>query len=610
MKVAMLIVGFMLLGSNVFSQEVHLERIVVTPYKVVVSEAINPSSTNIISVEELQKQGVFSLKNAIEDISSLSYAITGSWGGDTGVFIRGAGSNHTQVLLDGIRIYDPIVTSAYFYGYNYMSLDNIDKIEVLKGPFSTLYGSDSIGGTISLITNKGKGNPSSSYLQEFGSNQITREMFSSEGKIDDFAYSVSLSKTDVRKSYAGKYKNGNQETDPYHNFNSSMRLDYAFNDDVDVSLLTDYTYAKYDYDAWGGTDDKDNYAYFHQGIGGLNLNHRATDSFSHKTTLGYTRTHRKGWESSTSDYWYDGKTYQVKWQGDYRVCDINKLIVGIDYLREQGQGNWNPWSKSPKRTSNSKGYYAEYIYTPLSNLFLSTSFRVEDHSEFNTHNVFAMSGSYLIEETNTKLKASFGEGFKAPSIYQLYDTSYGNRNLNPEESESYEIGFEQKVGNALMLGSTYFHTHIKNLIEWTSTGWWTGEYSNVGKARIHGIENFIKYELNDKTSVNLSYTHMNAKNLTDGKRLPRRPDNKITCKVKREFDKLDVYTSVSYVGNRIDGSNKLKPYIMSNLALNYTVNEKWNMFLRLENVLDKDYELVKGYQTPKFSAYLGTKIRF
>ncbi|MBL7130812.1 MAG: TonB-dependent receptor [Candidatus Omnitrophica bacterium] len=615
MKKICFLIYFMLCFSLVAQAEeekrelVELKRIVITPYKTVVTALLNPSSTDVISVDELNAEGIFTLKGAIEDISSLSYATTGGFGGQTSVFIRGANSYHTQVLLDGIKLYDPIVTSAYFYGYNYMSLDNVERIEVSKGPYSSLYGSDSIGGTINLITRKGEGKPTFSYLQEFGSYQTAQEMLSSEGEIGKLAYSLSTSRTDANAFYSSKYKDGNHERDPYHNLDSSLRLDYALTDDIDIGLLADYTYAKYEYDATSWTppylptDDDDNYAYFYQGIGGINLTHKPADSFFHKIILGYTRTYRKGWESSSSDNWYNSKTYQAKWQGDYQLCDFDKVIFGFDYLREWGEGYWAP-IRNPKKIANTKSYYIENIFTPLDNLFLAFSYRLDNHSRFNRHNTYSVSGSYIIEKTNTKIKGSFGQGFKAPSLYQLY-SSYGDPNLTPEESESYEVGLEQKLWDSLTIGSTYFHTHLSDLIEYVYP-----RYCNVGKARIYGIESFFEYLINSNTTLTVSYTHMDTKKLADGIRLTRRPNNKVSCKLKTTFGKLDIYTDLSYVGNRMDGSNKLESYILADMAFNYAVNDKLDAFLRLENILNKDYEHIKGYQTPKFSWYLGANLTF
>ena len=596
------------------NDSIELDQLVITPYKTAVGTSLSPASTDMLFVDELNSEGIFTLTDSIENISSVNYATTGGLGGVTGVSIRGANPHHTQVLLDDIKLFDPMVTSNYFYAYNYMSLDNLERIEVAKGPYSSLYGSGSIGGTIHLITKKGEGKPSFSYTQELGSYQTAREKLSSQGQIGKLSYSTSVSRADVDAFYSTRYKEGNGERDPFHNLNSSLRLDYQATDSLEVGMLADYTYAKFEYDGDSGwplylpADDNDNHAHFYQGIGGFNYNHRVSDVFTHHGTIAYTRTYRKNWESLGNDSWYDGNTYQAKWQGNYQPCDWNQVVFGFDYLREQGESRfystfWN--AVSPKTAVNTKGWYIENIFTPLDNLFIAGSYRVEDHSIFSGHNTFSVSGSYLIEQTNTKIKGSYGEGFKAPSLYQLFDTFWGNRNLNPEESRSYEAGFEQNIWNNLNFGSTFFHTRVSNLIQWMPTG-----YMNTGAARLKGVESFVEYLFNESTSLKVSYTHMEAQRLSDGMRLARRPNNKVVCQFKTTVGKLDIFTDISYVGNRVDGPNVLKPYVLANAALNYSVNDKFNVFLRFENILNERYELVDGYQTPKFSAYLGAKIEF
>jgi vitamin B12 transporter len=619
-NVLVILLSLCLLATAAHAQEddVALERIVVTPYKTGVSAKMNPSSTEVISSDEMDLRGETCITDAIKDISSLSYATSGGLQGETGVFIRGAGSMHTQMLLDGIKLSDPISTSGYFYAYNYMGLDNIERIEVLKGPYSSLYGSDSIGGTISLVTRKGEGKPKFSYLQELGSYQTLRETLASDGRINKLAYSFSVTRKDVNGFYSARYKSGNHETDPFHNLNSSLRLDYDITDAVSVSLMTDYTYAKFEYDGSTGVapflpaDDDDNYGHFYQGVVGLNLKHKVTDNFSQKATFGLTRTYRTDWEGGGTDDWYNGMTYQVKWQGDYNICRWDKVVFGFDYLREKGEGYYASaffTSTSPKRFSNTRGYYIENIFTPLDNLFFSASYRIEDHSVFGRDNTYSLSGSYLVKKTNTKIKGSYGKGFKAPSIYQLYDTVSGNANLNPEESKSYEGGLEQKIGKSLFLGSTFFHNQIKNMIDWVATGFWTGTYMNVSKAKIRGTEAYAEYAFNDTTSFKLSYTHLKALR-TNGTRLARRPDNKLTCSLKTSVNKFTAEAQTSFVGNRIDGTNKLKSYILANLYLKYNLNKNWEFYTNFENILNYDYQLVTGYQTPQFSWYVGGKYSF
>ena len=615
-----LLVGFCF--SFVFAQEdeVVLDKIIVTAYKNGVSSRISPASSDVISVNEATAEGKFTVTDAIENISSINYATSGGIAGGTAVYIRGAGSQDTQVLLEGIKLYDPIVTSGYFYGYDYMSLDNLKSIEVLKGPYSSLYGSGSIGGTISLITEKGKGKPKLSYLQEFGSYDTYREKLYLKGSLDKLAYSFSLSKVDINSFYSTRYKAGNHERDPYHNFGSSFRLDYDFTDFLSATILSNYTYAKYEYDGssynppYGPVDDNDNWGQFYQNVGGLIINHKLFDKFSQKFTFGYTRTDRNSWEDSSTDSWYMGKTYQLKWEGKYDFCNWDSLTFGFDHLKEIGESWYKGMygiSITPKTEAATSGYYFQNTLTPMKNLFIAASYRLEDHSAFHYHSTYSIAGSYIFESTNTKIKGSYGTGFKAPSLYQLYSTedygsgAIGNPDLNPEESNSYEIGVEQNLFSGLKFGITYFDTQLSNLIDFDS------KYINAGEAKIFGLENFINYDFNSDNNIKLAYTYMDARNKDTKARLLRRADNKISCQGNiLFFDKLKISPEISFVGNRIDGSNKLKAYVLANLSMNYKLNNNLEFFSRAENILNYDYQLVSGYETPKLSFYGGCKLSF
>jgi vitamin B12 transporter len=592
-----------------FAEEIELGKIVITPYRTKISLATQPSSVEVIDTEEALEKGKLSLKEALKSIPSLNYASSSDMG-ESSIFIRGAEARHTQILLEGIKLYDPASTSGYFYAYNYLNLFPFEKVEVAKGPYSVLYGSDSIGGTINLITKKGEGKPSFSYFQEIGSYHTYKEAFSFQGEIDKLSYFLSLTKTDINSFYAQKYKNGNHEKDPLHNFNSFTRLDYNLNSDTALSLFTHYIYSKYEYDSSTGDDDN-NIAHFYQGVSGIKLENKISKNFSQQLLLGFTRTYRKHWEDSSTNYWYNGKTYQIKYKLECNPIYFYKVLVGFDYLREKAEGiyasAWGIYLSPPKSTANTKGYYIENIFKLLNNLFFSFSFRLEDHSNFGKENLFSLQGAYIIKKTNTKLKASWAEGFKAPSLYQLY-SSYGDPTLSAEKSESYETGIEQSLFNNLKLSIVYFHTHLSNLIDFNSP---TGKYYNAGKSKIEGIETNLEYNITDTLRLKFSYTNMDTEKKEDGSRLLRRPKNKVDLELEIFKGKFRISPQITYVGNRIDsGSIKLKSYLLVNLSLNFELKENLNFFLRIENILDKDYELISGYQTKKISFYTGFKMKF
>lgn len=602
--------------------EVSLDKIVITPYRTGVSSGESASSVEKLNASEFQDKGIDSLKESLNESSSISQASSGSLGGDTSIFLRGHNSNHTRFMLDGIKMYDPLITSAY-YNFTHFNLEGIDKIEISKGPQSSLYGSDAIAGVINLFTKRGEGKPKFSFQQKVGSYNTYEESLDFSGSKDNLGYYLAVARSDVGGFSLAKEKNNNHEKDPYHNLNASVRLDYSASDKTQLELLWHYIYAKYEYDGSSWTppylpvDDDDNYAYNYEGVAGLTAKQKLTNSLDYKLILSSTQVYRKGWEDASSDNWYRGKTYQADNQFNWQLTDFYKIIFGADYLREVGDSfrvDSGFVSDFPKKTANNSGYFLENMLNPDKNSLVAFSYRIDDHSVFNDKETYRIAGNYFFKNIGTKLKASYGTGFKAPSLYQLYAPAtawgpIGNNNLKPEESESYEAGLENKITDKLKTEVNYFNTNLKNLIDYSATE----GYINIGKARIRGIETIISYALNDYLTFGLSYTHLDTENKDSRVELARRPSEKVVFKIKGTLNRLTGYFDLAYVGRRTSdtaGTELLKPYILGNITLNYKLKESLNIFARIENLLNYDYEEITGYQTPKLSAYAGAKLEF
>lgn len=603
-------------------ENLELEKIVVTPYRTEVSSEASGSSVEKININELNNKGVNSLKEALEESSSIVEASSGSLGGDTSVFLRGHNSNHTRFMLDGIKIYDPMITGAY-YNFTHFNLQGIDRIEISKGPQSSLYGSDAIGGVINLFTKKGAGKPQFTFKQEAGSYNTYIESLDISGEKNKLDYYMGIIRTDIGGYSLAAEKNNNHERDPYHNLNSSLRLDYEASDKTKLELIWHYIYAKYEYDAssWAPPylpiDDDDNHAYDYENILGLSVKQNITDILNYKLVLSSTRIYRKGLEDASSHNWYLGKTYQMDNQFDIKLTDFYKVILGSDYLKEIGDSfrvDSGFISDFPKETTNNKGYFIENLFSPDKNSLVSFSYRTDEHSSFKDKETLRVAANYTFDFIKTKLKASYGTGFKAPSLYQLYApvTAYGpigNTKLRPEESESYEVGIEKDITGIFKVNLNYFHSQLKNLIDFSNTQ----GYINIGKASIIGLESEFSYYLNKYLRLSLGYTWLDTENKDSHTELARRPANKIVLKIKGELNKLAIYFDLAYIGHRYSdtaGTQLLKSYILGNISLNYKLKENLNIFARFENILNEKYEEIAGYQTPKFSAYGGMKMEF
>lgn len=624
MKKSIFFTGMIIFGFFGFclAEEIDLEKIVVTPYRTEVTSQSSGSSVEELNPQQLQSKGVDSLKNALAELSSIAEASSGSLGGNTSVFLRGHNASHTRFMLDGIKVYDPMITSAY-YNFTHFNLEGMEKIEISKGPQSSLYGSDAIGGVINLFTKRGEGKPRFSFQQKIGSYNTYAESLDLSGSKDRLGYYFGMIRTDIGGYSLAKEKNNNHERDPYYNLNASLNLDYDVSDKTKLAMIGHYIYAKYEYDgsSWSPpylpVDDDDNYAHDYESILGATLKQNLTENLDYKLILSSAQIYRTGWEDASSDNWYKGKTYQADNQFNLKIADFYIIIFGFDCLREVGDSyriDSGFVSDFPKETANNKGYFLENIFNPDKNSLIAFSYRIDDHSAFKNNDTYRIMGNYLFKNINTKLKASYGTGFKAPSLYQLFAPAtawgpIGNSNLKPEESGSYEAGMENNITDKLKTEFNYFNTNLTNLIDFSSTE----GYINIGKARIKGVESIISYDLNEYLTLNLGYTYLDTENKDNHEELARRPSNKVALKLKGTFDRLTGYFDLSYVGRRTSdtaGTELLKSYILANIALNYKLKENLNVFGRIENLLNYDYELITGYQTPKLSAYAGMKLEF
>ena len=250
-------------------------------------------------------------------------------------------------------------------------------------------------------------------------------------------------------------------------------------------------------------------------------------------------------------------------------------------------------------------------------LFVTMGVRFDDHSRFGNVSTYRFAPAYIFKN-GTKLKATYGTGFKAPSLYQLYAPAGawipgGNVNLSPEKSTGWDIGVEQYLmNNSLTLGVTYFYNKFEDLIQFD----WTNGYVNISQAETWGAELFLHYQVSRGLTVHGNYTYTKTRDNETGEKLIRRPDHKLNLNINcRLLKKVKTNIHFSYVGRRVDiypypERIEMDPYILINLFFSYDLKKNLQFFFRLDNLFNKDYEVVKGYGTAGRSFYLGFKTNF
>ncbi|MBN8531733.1 MAG: TonB-dependent receptor [Alphaproteobacteria bacterium] len=577
------------------------DPIVITPNRQAVPLSQVASSVTVISEEQIMRSQRQTVGELLRTVPGVDVVRSGGVGQTTSVFLRGAKSEHTLVLIDGVPVNDPSATGNT-YDFAHLTTDNIARIEVLRGPQSTLYGSDAIGGVIQIFTKRGTGKPRVSGYVEGGSHTTGKAGATVNGASGRVDYNVHASHLGSRgiSTYSG-----GSEDDGYRNTHFSTNLGYAVTDNAKLRGTARYTDSSAEYDDFGA--DANNKAHGKQltlrGEGELALMNGRW-----KQTLGVSHHQNDRKDDSTYGHSeFKGKRTKADWLHHLNVHPNDTITVGAEAQRESYNGDTNG-----SKSVNTVSALAENRLT-IGDASLHAGARIDDHETFGSKATYRVAPAYHITQTNTKLRASYGTGFKAPSLYQLY-SMFGNRNLNPEKSRGYDIGVDQAfLGDKVNASLTWFDTTATDLIDYDFA---TNAYTNVGKAKQRGIEAGVTYAPMNNVTVGANYTYLQAKDEQTGERLVRRPRHKATVFGDVRFlEKGSAGADIVYVGSREDfdlsfSRAKNDAYTTVNLHSAWKFNDAYEIYGRVENLFDKRYEDIIGYGTPGLSVYAGVRTGF
>jgi vitamin B12 transporter len=607
-------------------------EVVVTAARIETPAKEVASSISIITdrqMEELQKTSVL---DVLRTIPSLDVAQAGGPGRTSSVYIRGAKSEHTLVLIDGVEMNDPMSTGRS-YDFADLTTENIERIEILRGPQSTLYGSDAIGGVINIITKTGKGKPNGFVSFEGGSFNSFKESSGIGGGGRRLHYSFGFSRADTAGISVANENYGNSEKDGYRNMSFSGKFGITPAPNLNFDFVFRRIDAKTDLDNSGGAGGDDpNYTlsskrhFFRtqtrlslfKGLWNQKIGFSLTDHASH-----YRNDVDQGHPVDSMLDSYNGRMYKVDWQNDFQIRNANTLIFGLETEEERGSSAY--FSKSaygeytsifPNKAARTTGFYIQDQIRLRQRWFTTLGIRLDNHSQLGTKGTYHIASAYVFDRTGTKLKMSFGTGFKVPSLYQLYSI-YGNEDLRPEKSTGWDAGIEQSfISGKVSAGATYFDNRFDDMVDFNSA---TYQYSNVSRAAARGLETSVSVLATNSLMLKGSYTYTDTKDKTTGQDLLRRARNKIGFNADYRFhSRWDFNMNLIQVGRRFDVDYSSYPYrrmelgghMLVNLGTMYDLNEHMRIFGRIENLLNRDYEEFKGYGTAGISAFGGIKLLF
>jgi vitamin B12 transporter len=606
------------------------EQIVVTATRLETPKREVASSITVITAEEMARKQQTSVIEVLRQVPSLSVAQAGGPGQVATVFIRGANSDHTKVIIDGIWVNDPISPSGGF-DFGQLSTDDIERIEIIRGPQSVLYGSDAIGGVVNIITKRGKGDPHGYVKFEGGSFKTFRENVCVSGAIKQFDYFMDVGRMDTGGiSSAGK-QYGNHENDPFGVTNFAGKFGWRPCEAFESTIVFKTFNAAAQIDNHGGAGGDDpNRIVRNREVLFRNENRllladgkwEQKFGFSYVTNLRSDNDNPNPGNAQFLRSNYTGSRTKFDWQHNLFLDKTNTLTLGAETEEQSGSSEFReiaPFaftSLFPRETQRNTGYYIQDKINVNDAFFATVGARLDDNDMFGDKATWRVAPAYYIKETDTKIKGALGTGFKAPTLYQLF-SSFGNPALQPETSLGWEAGVEQRFfDKTLTAEAVYFSNRFQNLIDYSFA---TNKYLNVGEATSKGVELSLTYRPSKEIQFGGNYTYTQATDETTGLALLRRPRNKGGVDVTYfATDKLTFTLAAIFVGQRRDVDANLWPaprvtldsYQVWNFTAAYQLTEKLSIFGRIENAFNATYEEIKGYGVSGAAVYAGIKADF
>ncbi|WP_239019727.1 TonB-dependent receptor plug domain-containing protein [Sphingomonas suaedae] len=597
-----------------------------------------PASITVIDAQALEDRQTRIVSDVLRDVPGVAVNRTGGIGSLTQIRIRGTEANHVLVLVDGIEVADPYQGE---YDFGTLIADPAARIEVLRGQQSSLYGSDAIGGVIHYITLSGAEAPGFTARAEAGSFGTVSAAARAAGASDAFDYALTASwlhSDGIPTARGGSRKVGADSVGasaklnwrPTETFKLTGVLRYSHTDAETNNTDGDPTSPTF-----GLTIDSPSVYFVNDAIYGLvSAELTALDGRWTNTLTGqFSDTERTSYSPFGVDYGDKGQRYKGSFVSSLRFGSdaVSHRVTGAVDVEREDYRNTTPSSGSPfdaftgKRSTTNVGLVGQYELT-AGGLALGGSVRHDDNNRFANATTWRVQGGYRLA-TGTRLRAAYGTGVKNPGYYELYGYSdgryIGNPNLKPEKSKGWEAGVDQELlDGKVSFGATYFATVLTDEIytSYPAPTFVATPANRATESRQHGVELFASARPIPQLRLDASYTHLDAKE--NGVEEVRRPGDiasfnatfasaderfSTTLTVRHNGRFVDVaYTDPSYAPVRVS----MKPYTLVNLAARYRVTESIQLFGRVENLFDVDYEEIFGTATSGIGAYGGVRVAF
>jgi vitamin B12 transporter len=601
------------------------------------------NSVTVLTDQDIEQSQATITSDLLAQTPGITVARTGGVGQPTSVFIRGAESDQTVVIIDGVKMTDPSLAAGGF-DFENLVIGDISRIEILRGAQSTLYGSDAMGGVINIVTADPTQKAGGSASLEGGSHDTGDGTVTVGGVSDQLMWRVAGNYYGTSGIPAFDEYLGGRRDCASQIGGGAGQVRYELTPDLELDLRGYFVTARTDFDGYdtptGVFGDDSEYGKTQQGIGYAGLTWRSPDrSFTNRLSVQYTDSETRNYDpNAPANYGYPttetfygyGRNIREEYQGTWQFSGAGQVVFGAEN-EHSTIDTYSPGSPYLSQGVIIDSGYAQAQYEVLTGLTLTAGARYDHHDVYGGHGTGQFAAAWVLPDQlpdqQTILRASFGTGFKAPSLYELY-SQYGNPALQPETADSWDAGIEHHaLQDRLVVSVTYFQRISRDLINFFDCSTPSplcatepfGYYANIQRTFAQGVELAGSIKATDRLSITANYTWTDTEDRspgssTYGNELPRRPADAGNTAVTYVWPfRLTTALALRYSGPSFDDAAnqiRLGGYVLLDFRASYPVSDHFEMFARVENLTDRHYEVAYQYGTLGRSAYAGARATF
>ena len=628
MCIASIISGF----SAAHQVDADMENILVSASLLPITSKRSANAITIIGSDQIKNRAVVSVSDLLRDVAGLAVSRSGVQGSQTQIRVRGGEANHLLVLIDGVEVNNPSQNDEFNWG-NLVASD-IERIEVIRGPQSSMLGSDAMAGVVNIITRSADQPLSTNIFSEIGSFNTQNNGISIGLK--DGAFDMRLGISDLQTDGDNISRSGS-EKDGYENTNLNLKSGWRVSNQLNLTLAARQSDGINEFDADINfdslIDDQDDLSKFLSSTKRLKADYSSLDGhWQHQLSIARSTNENAEFNGNIPGTATYSNKDQQRLVSSLLWGELNhRLSFLVEREEEKFQqrgvindyGIFGIYDPNQKRSRDTDSMALEYRADISDKLTVAASTRYDDNSEFNTGNTSRIEAIYQINDS-LRMRSAYGTAIKNPTFterFGFYTNFIGNPSLEPEQSSNWELGIDQQfLGGHSSISFTLFNSELEREIDGNFMDPVTFRYTSVNRAGLskrQGMELTTLNQFNDAVSLNFSYTYTDAvesdgnDRYVDEVRRPRHTGSlNLSWQVK---DTLHINTNAQHNGSQIDvvypENVKLADYTLINLSANYKATQNLDIYIRFDNLFDESYEEVFSYQTLGFSANIGIRYK-